>query len=364
MDFLSAHYRTLADYDALVPPVEVLIKPFERGQLECWYLKEVKKLIYSVVTGGWVGSRAGASGDNFHIPILPPRPVRGGAPRQPPADERGRREPPTARRVSMLNIIRRLRPVGHAVRAARAAYLQRALGHYAHQRSKAADPVAVLADRLKACAGHLLKQREGLENVAKGLVARIMHQRDDLPGGGQYSYPWGWPVARVADLAGEMLLFHKLRADFDAAVQALAPEAPRPLDTPAAPTTIQPLDTLAAFWEALRRMPMEVEWVNDSPRYTVPVHLWLPDGFNEDLRPLREAFEAALPKLKTKHLRLLHHDLSKLLSIDRQSFKRRGALHSEQNYALQFLPVPYPCRVAPVRPAVRQGRLGCNSAAT
>ena len=90
----------------------------------------------------------------------------------------------------------------------------------------------------------------------------------------------------------------------------------------------QPLDTPAAFWKALRRMPMEVEWVNDSPCYTVPVYLLGYEDFNEDLRPLREAFEAALPKLKTKHLRLLHHDLSELLGIDRQSFRRLEALYN------------------------------------
>lgn len=114
------------------------------------------------------------------------------------------------------------------------------------------------------------------------------------------------------------------------------------LDTPTAPATTKPLDTLAAFWEALRRIPMLVEWENDSPRYTVPVRLLGCEEFNEDLRPLREAFEAALPKLKTKHLRLLHHDLSKLLGIDRQRFRRLEVLYNERNYALHFLPDNYP----------------------
>lgn len=113
-------------------------------------------------------------------------------------------------------------------------------------------------------------------------------------------------------------------------------ERPSPATTPASP------GGAAAFWEALRRMPMEVEWVNNSPRYTVPVDLLGCDDFNEDLRPLREAVEAALPKLKTKHLRLLRGELGELLSIDGQSFKRVGELHKEQNYDLQNLPNDYP----------------------
>lgn len=111
-------------------------------------------------------------------------------------------------------------------------------------------------------------------------------------------------------------------------------------DTPTVPTS--PEELAAAFWEALRRISMLVEWENNSPRYTVPVHLLGYDDFNEDLRALRGAFEAALPKLKTKHLRLLRGELGELLSIDRQSFRRREALYNEQKYALQFLPDDYP----------------------
>lgn len=111
-----------------------------------------------------------------------------------------------------------------------------------------------------------------------------------------------------------------------------------------------PAQAADAFWEALRSIPLEVEWVSDSPRYNVPTHLLGYEDFNDDLRSLRVEFEAALPKLKKKHLRLLRGELRELLKIDRQSFKRRGELHKEQQYALQFLPDDYPIlrfKVAP-----------------
>ena len=101
-------------------------------------------------------------------------------------------------------------------------------------------------------------------------------------------------------------------------------------------------DPAGAYLAALRRVPVEEEWENGSPRYTLPTYLGIYDEFEAEISPLRQAFEAALPDLPTKKKRAIHHGLTELMGIDRTGVQRRREQFERGEYGLDFLPSDYP----------------------
>ncbi|MBC6991948.1 hypothetical protein [Hymenobacter sp. BT491] len=105
----------------------------------------------------------------------------------------------------------------------------------------------------------------------------------------------------------------------------------------------QPMRTPAdTYLEALKRIPLAVEWVNNSPRYVVYPARLDSTSFNADVRALREGFENTIPTLSVAHTKHLWSQFGKLLEIDIEGFKRRREWFERQDYGLDFLPEDYP----------------------
>ena len=116
----------------------------------------------------------------------------------------------------------------------------------------------------------------------------------------------------------------------------------QPLAAAVSAEATAPADPTGAYVAALRQVPVNLEWVNDSPRYYVPLHLAGYDEYSAETRPLRQAFEAALPTFKKRQMRALRTALGELLAIDRAGLTRRKEQYEAGKYPLKFLPEDYP----------------------
>lgn len=259
MNYSAAHYRDLANYDTLVLPLQASIAPLIGDGLERWYINQVIRQTYLAVTRVGFMCCTSTSAGGVMLQVLPPRPVSPvGRPVRPILDEFGCSLPPTPRRRSKLNILRRVRPVLLAMRAARATYFAAAWVQYEQMLRRAADPFAAQAARLKQCAEHLLSLKSPLNIIAAGQTPDQVGRRSELPSGQRYYFPLGWPVGEIAKLLAEIQLFDKLHREFEANVLV------QPLEIHAAPATTKhphpgslaldtPQPTIADEWPDLLR---------------------------------------------------------------------------------------------------------------